>query len=269
MGRRPAPLDPDHPLGAFALELKALRDAAGSRGACRPTCERAGFTRATYYAWLSGKQLPERDALQRAVKFWGGDAGYWNARRRQAEIELGQKASTQERTSASVSGSGATHILPEKDSGDLTSLRVAETRQVLAILGFRPEQANERSAHFLLALLQIGPSQPWRRANMPLLKVTEALEWIRSTYQKAYAPNSRETFRRFTLHQFIEAGLVIPNPDNPNRPVNSPMHRYQISRAHHDLLMYYGQEDFWRRLAVHFRSSPFPEGPSRGAVGQG
>jgi BsuBI/PstI restriction endonuclease HTH domain len=54
------------------------------------------------------------------------------------------------------------------------------------------------------------------------------MDWIRDHYGKNYAANSRETIRRFTLHQFAEALLVEQNPDNPDRPVNSLKWCYQI-----------------------------------------
>ena len=47
-------------------------------------------------------------------------------------------------------------------------------------------------------------------------------------YGKDYAPNTRETVRRQTMHQFCDAGLVLYNPDKPDRPVNSPHAVYQI-----------------------------------------
>ncbi len=43
------------------------------------------------------------------------------------------------------------------------------------------------------------------------------------------APNTRETIRRQTMHQFVEAGIAVPNPDKPDRPINSPKWVYQIS----------------------------------------
>jgi hypothetical protein len=55
------------------------------------------------------------------------------------------------------------------------------------------------------------------------------MDWIKKHYKKPYAPNSRETFRRFTLHQFVEGGIAIYNPDKPDRPTNSPKACYQIS----------------------------------------
>ncbi|WP_382465696.1 helix-turn-helix domain-containing protein [Streptomyces noursei] len=76
-------MDPENPLHAFARELKELRHEAGATGGPKPTCIAVGISRSTYYAWLSGKQLPEQDLLERAVKHWGGDTRYWTRRRSQ------------------------------------------------------------------------------------------------------------------------------------------------------------------------------------------
>ena len=54
------------------------------------------------------------------------------------------------------------------------------------------------------------------------------MAWLRTHYGKDYKPNTRETIRRFTLHQFADALLVEQNPDQPDRPVNSPRWCYQI-----------------------------------------
>jgi hypothetical protein len=55
------------------------------------------------------------------------------------------------------------------------------------------------------------------------------LDWARTHYQKDYAPNTREGVRRKTMHQFMDAGIALYNPDEPTRPVNSPKAVYQIS----------------------------------------
>jgi len=58
--------------------------------------------------------------------------------------------------------------------------------------------------------------------------VTPIMEFAAKHYRKKWAPNTRETVRRFTLHQFEQAGLVVANPDEPGRPTNSPNYCYQI-----------------------------------------
>ena len=112
------------------------------------------------------------------------------------------------------------------------SRRVKESQEILAAFGLPAEQRNERAALTLLALLDLLPSNPWHTATNPLKGVTPIMDFVARNYRKKWAPNTRETVRRFTLHQFEQAGLVIANPDEPRRPTNSPKYCYQVeSRA--------------------------------------
>lgn len=106
--------------------------------------------------------------------------------------------------------------------------RVEKTRQLLDDLGFDGERSNERSALVLLALLHMTPTTPWSEATSPMLGTRAIMDWIAEHYEKEYKPNTRETVRRFTLHQFVDASLVELNPDKPDRPVNSPKTVYQV-----------------------------------------
>lgn len=106
--------------------------------------------------------------------------------------------------------------------------RIAEAQKALTDLGLPAEQRNERAALALLALLDLKPSADWSAARSPLIGVTPIMDFVARHYGKEWAPNTRETVRRFTLHQFVQAGLVIPNPDCPDRPTNSPAFCYQI-----------------------------------------
>jgi type II restriction enzyme len=89
-------------------------------------------------------------------------------------------------------------------------------------------RANERSGLTLLALLRLRPGDTWDDAANPMLGTRALMDWIRDEYGRNYAANSRETIRRFTLHQFAEAALIQQNPDRPERPVNSPSSNYQV-----------------------------------------
>ena len=62
------------------------------------------------------------------------------------------------------------------------------------------------------------------------------------TYGKEYAPNTRETFRRQTMHQFVDAGIALYNPDEPARPVNSPKAVYQIAPEALSLVQTFGTQ---------------------------
>lgn len=123
--------------------------------------------------------------------------------------------------------------------------------EVLEALGLPRQQRNERSALCLLALLDLTPGRPWTAAKRPRIGITPIMDWIRKHYAKNYAPNTRETVRRQTMHQFVAAGLAVYNPDQPDRPVNSPHAVYQIEPAALGLLRRFGTPTWGRRLDVY------------------
>ena len=106
--------------------------------------------------------------------------------------------------------------------------RIKEAQSILTAFGLPAEQRNERAALTLLALLDLPANKSWDEASDPLRGVTPIMEFVAKHYGKKWAPNTRETVRRFTLHQFEQAGLVVANPDQPDRPTNSPRYCYQI-----------------------------------------
>ena len=111
---------------------------------------------------------------------------------------------------------------------NIRSRRITEAREVLSTFGLPAEQRNQRAALTLLALLDLYPNRSWAAASSPLRGVTPIMEFVAKHYGKRWAPNTRETVRRFTLHQFEQAGLVVANPDQPDRPTNSPKYCYQV-----------------------------------------
>ena len=100
--------------------------------------------------------------------------------------------------------------------------KIAQTLEILEGIGMPREQMNERSALTLLALAGVTPGDAWKDASSPLRRITEMMDWMFAKYGVRYAPNTRETIRRQTVHQFVQCGLVVENPDQPARPINSP-----------------------------------------------
>lgn len=123
--------------------------------------------------------------------------------------------------------------------------------QILADLGFPKAQQNERSALSLLAMLNLHPKRNWPQVESPLMGITPIMDWIRDHYDKDYAPNTRETIRRQTMHQFVDAGLAVYNPDSPTRPVNSPAAVYQIEALALDLLRSFGTPAWENNLSAY------------------
>ena len=111
----------------------------------------------------------------------------------------------------------------------LAQRKIDDALEIVQALGMPRGQQNERSALTLLALLDLKPLGEWHGSGKPLMGITPIMEYCKEHYGREYAPNTRETFRRQTMHQFVEAGIALYNPDEPDRPVNSPKACYQIS----------------------------------------
>lgn len=134
--------------------------------------------------------------------------------------------------------------------------QVENARTVLETLGMDAERSNERSALVLLALLALAPGEPWSGAANPMLGTRAIMDFIRDEYEKEYAPNSRETVRRFTLHQFAEAHLIVQNPDQPDRPVNSPKWNYQVTAEALGVIRTYGTHDWDSAIDTYLAAVP-------------
>jgi BsuBI/PstI restriction endonuclease domain/BsuBI/PstI restriction endonuclease HTH domain len=146
-------------------------------------------------------------------------------------------------------------ILDLDDTGE-HGRKLQEAQRILESLGFAPPQRNRRSALILLALLDMQADKSWRDAHNPLRGVTPIMDWCRDHYGTTYAPNSRETFRRQTLHQFREAALVVLNPDNPKRETNSKDNVYQVETHALALLRTFGTEEWDAQLDSYKRERP-------------
>ena len=121
---------------------------------------------------------------------------------------------------------------------------------ILASIGMPRAQLNDRSALCLLALMDLKPENAWSDAANPLMGITPIMDWCRENYSREYAPNTRETFRRQSMHQFVEAGVAVYNPDNPDRPVNSPKAVYQVSPECLSMVQAYGSPLWDSRLTA-------------------
>ncbi|EFU7045773.1 restriction endonuclease [Escherichia coli] len=128
---------------------------------------------------------------------------------------------------------------------------IEAAQQIIASLGLPRAQQNERSALCLLALLNLTPGKAWADAENPLVGITPIMNWVREHYGKVYAPNTRETFRRQSMHQFCAAGVALYNPDKPDRPVNSPKAIYQIEPAALSMLRTFGSPAWHDSLATY------------------
>jgi type II restriction enzyme len=130
------------------------------------------------------------------------------------------------------------------------SERIAEAQAILKALGLPSAQQNKMAALTLLALCGIAPSDPWKQAKRSARTVTKGvMDFVNERYKIRYAPNTRETFRRQVLHQFVLAGIADYNPFEPELATNSPRAHYAISEAALKAVMTFGTKDWETEVA--------------------
>lgn len=131
--------------------------------------------------------------------------------------------------------------------------KIEEAQEILKSLGLPAAQQNEMSAVTLLALCNIKETDNWANASCQSLGVTKGvMTFVADNYNKPYAPNTRETFRRQVLHQFVQGRIADYNPDEPNLPVNSPRAHYAISDVALSVIQKYGTPE-WDAAVTEFK----------------
>ncbi len=141
--------------------------------------------------------------------------------------------------------------MTDKSNGERGEKKIREALAILNALGLPKQQQNERSALTLLSLLGLKPTNNWEDASDPLMGITPMMDFFQQHYRKKYAPNTRETVRRQTVHQFLQAALIVANPDKPSRPTNSPKAVYQIEPSVLKLLRGFGKPG-WKGKLIRY-----------------
>ncbi len=132
--------------------------------------------------------------------------------------------------------------------------KIDEAKEILKGLGLPIPQQNEISAYTLLALCGIEPTDKWKDATNKSAKVSKGImAFCKEVYNKEYAPNTRETFRRQVLHQFVQARIVDYNPENPLLPVNSPKAHYALTKEALTAIRTFGTKK-WKEASDLFKS---------------
>ena len=126
--------------------------------------------------------------------------------------------------------------------------KLEQAKEILRALGLPRQQTNNRSAWVFLALANIAPEDEWRNAEAPLLPTVDIMQFIRINYGQDYKPNSRETIRRQTLHQFEQARVVDRNRDDLSRPTNSALNNYSLNQPIINILKAYPNSNWQEKI---------------------
>ncbi len=132
--------------------------------------------------------------------------------------------------------------------------KIDDARDILEQLGLPPAQQRDIACLTLLALCDLSEDQIWSEAAQPSLTIHQILGFMRDTYGRDYAENTRENVRRQVIHQLEQARVVDRNPDEPDLPTNSPRTHYGLTDEALKVLRLY-QSNGWETELAAFRSS--------------
>ena len=133
--------------------------------------------------------------------------------------------------------------------------RISEALDVLKQLGMPNEQLNDRTAICLLALLNLPETTPWNKASNPMLGIRAILDFAREKLEHNYAENSRESIRKYSVKQLVAAGILLHNPDKPDRAVNSSDNCYQVESNALALLRKVGTKEWKSALLTYLKNN--------------
>jgi hypothetical protein len=126
--------------------------------------------------------------------------------------------------------------------------KLEEAKGVLSAIGMPKAQTNDRSAYVLLALADLGEEANWANANKPEMRIVDMMNFMAANYGKEYKPNTRETIRKDTIHQFVDGAVAERNTDSADRPTNSPNFCYCLTNEMLQLIKSYGTRKWQTQL---------------------
>ena len=132
--------------------------------------------------------------------------------------------------------------------------RISEALSILRNLGLPAEQLNERTAICLLALLDLPETKSWSEATNPMMGIRDILDFAREKLDRNYAENTRESVRKYSVKQLVSAGVLLHNPDQPDRSTNSSANCYQVESSALTLFRKFGEHDWAEALAAYLNT---------------
>lgn len=103
--------------------------------------------------------------------------------------------------------------------------KLNEIRGILEVVGMPKAQLSDLCALTILAMAGIKSRTPFKSATNNWMRIHDIIKFVNKHYNKTYAENSRETFRKQALHHFRTAAIVEDN----GKATNSPNYRWRIT----------------------------------------
>lgn len=118
--------------------------------------------------------------------------------------------------------------------------KMEEARTFLRNIGMPKKQLSDICCLSLLAMAGVSEDEDWDNAENGWLRIHDIIAFANKYYDRVYAENSRETFRKQAMHHFRNAALIEDN----GLATNSPNYRYRITEETLDAIRKIGSEDY-------------------------
>lgn len=104
--------------------------------------------------------------------------------------------------------------------------KIEQIRKLLKDIGLPRYQQSNICALTILGMANLKEDSLWAKATNKWIRIHDIIAFVNENYNKSYAENSRETFRKQAIHHFRTAAIVEDN----GKATNSPNYRYRITK---------------------------------------
>ncbi len=133
-------------------------------------------------------------------------------------------------------------------SGRNLEILMEEARKIIRDIGLTEKMLGNTPIYVFLTLLGMSPKQSWSEATNELWRITPLMEKIEELGWASFKPNTRETIRDECVGILVDAYLVTPNPDDPQRSKNSSKYCYQVNDELLELVQSFGSQKYSEKL---------------------
>ncbi len=108
-------------------------------------------------------------------------------------------------------------------------MNLEEIKAILRELGFEERFNTEQTAVCVYVFLE-------KQKGMVGLRIHDIITYARELLNKTYAENTRESIRKGSMKRLVNHGLLILNPDDPTRAINSGLTNYALEPSFRKIL---------------------------------
>lgn len=129
--------------------------------------------------------------------------------------------------------------------------KLTRIKKLLGQINLPKTQQTEICALTLLAMANLKPRSAFNNAKNDWLRIHDIIQFINATYNKSYAENSRETFRKKVLHHFRIAAIVEDN----GKATNSPNYKWRITNDFLPVIQELGHKTIAKKIFIENHKS--------------